>query len=91
MANTSSVEKRMRQSRKAYARNVAAKSAIKSVVKSTRQSIERGDVEEARAGLLKAVSIIDRAAVRGIIHKNTAARRKSRLARRLNALQSSRA
>jgi len=62
-------------------RNVAAKSKIKTHVKKARTAIEAGDAEAAQKAVSEAVSVIDKAAGKGIIHKKAAARRKSRLMR----------
>ena len=68
------------------ARNFAAKSTIKTVSRKVVESVEAGKAEEAKALLTKASSTIDKAAAKGVLHKNAAARKKSRLARKLNAL-----
>ncbi|MBI3910774.1 MAG: 30S ribosomal protein S20 [Armatimonadetes bacterium] len=83
MANLKSSQKDIIKSRKRRLRNQAVRSAIKTFVKKTRLAIERGD--ENRIDLLsQASSLVDKAAKRGIIHRNAANRRKSRLAQRLN-------
>jgi small subunit ribosomal protein S20 len=60
---------------------------MRSAVKQVRQAIERGDYEEARALMPNAASELDKAATKKVIHKNKAARLKSRLMQRINALQ----
>jgi small subunit ribosomal protein S20 len=55
-------------------------------VKKAEQAISAGNVEAANAATLEAVSVLDRVANKGVIHKNNAARRKSRLMTKLNAL-----
>jgi small subunit ribosomal protein S20 len=65
------------------------KSAIKTFVKKTRTTITGGDVAASQTVFNQTSSLVDKAAKRGIIHKNTAARRKSRLAKRLNAAKAS--
>ena len=82
MPNIKSVEKDVKKSRKNHERNVAAKSAMKTFVKKAKQTIEGGDKTAIQAQLSQTVSIIDKTAERGIIHKNAAARRKSRLMKR---------
>lgn len=81
MPNIKSVMKDVKKSRENRLRNIAAKSRIKTLTKKAKTSIEQGDAEA--TGLVsQAVSIIDKAAEKGIIHKNAAARRKSRLMKR---------
>ena len=75
MPNTASAKKRLRQNAKKQLRNTAAKSRIKT---ETKKALAGGDVGSA-------FSTIDRAAAKGVIHKNAAARRKSRLAKKLVA------
>ncbi|MBU1027287.1 MAG: 30S ribosomal protein S20 [Candidatus Margulisbacteria bacterium] len=75
-------KKRVRSSAKRKARNLQTKEAIKKAVKAADRAIQAKSAEA--AGLVKkAVSVIDKAAERGIIHKNKASRKKSRLALRL--------
>jgi small subunit ribosomal protein S20 len=76
--------KDVKKSRERHARNVAAKSKIKTFVKKARTTIEAGDEQAVKQTISTAVSIIDKAAEKGIIHKNVAARRKSRLMRAAN-------
>ncbi|MBV9282332.1 MAG: 30S ribosomal protein S20 [Chloroflexi bacterium] len=84
MANTKSAIKRIRVSQKKHARNVAVKSATRTYVKKARLAIAQHPVES-QAELVKAISALDRAAQKGVIHRNNAARRKSRLMKRYNA------
>ena len=74
----------LRVSRIRALRNQSVKSAIKTFVKKTRAAITNGE-EQAATFLQETSSLVDKAAKRGIIHKNAAARRKSRLAKRMNA------
>ena len=60
------------------------KTAMKTFIKKTKATIDSGDAAAAAAAIGKTVSVIDKTAERGIIHKNAAARRKSRLMRRAN-------
>ena len=84
MANTKSAIKRIKVSAKKHQRNVAVKSAAKTYVKKARSAIvEKPD--EAQADVVAAISALDRAAKKGVIHRNNAARRKSRLMKRYNA------
>ncbi len=87
MANHKSALKRIRSSEKKRLRNKQYRSQTRTVVKKARLSIEAGSVEEAIAETKAAISHLDKAADKGIIHKNNAARRKSRLMKRLNELQ----
>ena len=86
MPNIKSVKKDVIRSRKRHERNIAAKSQIKTLIKKARTAI---DAHEDSAVVTKlvtaAVSATDHALKRGIIHKNAAARRKSRLAKAQNA------
>lgn len=86
MPNTRSAKKNLRKSEKRRASNQSVKSALKTFVRSAKQSAGEGDAEEK---LRKAVKNLDKAAERGIIHKNQAARRKSRLAKAINKAKSS--
>ncbi len=76
--------KRARQSKKRRARNIAAKKTVKTALKAAERAI-KAKTAEARDLVKKAVSAIDKAVERGILHKNKAARSKSRLTKKLNA------
>ena len=89
MAHSLSAKKRVRQNLKARARNRARKEQIKEPVKAFTAAITAGDWKSAEAQLKTVVQKMDRIATKGTIHKNTAARRRSRLTRRLNALRAS--
>jgi small subunit ribosomal protein S20 len=82
--NIKSVVKDVKKSRKNHLRNISAKSALKTFVKKAKATIAGGDQEAIAAAVTKTVSVIDKTAERGIIHKNAAARRKSRLMKRAN-------
>jgi small subunit ribosomal protein S20 len=84
VANLRSALRDIKKSRKRAERNQSVRSAIKTFVKKTRTAIASGD-ENAAQVLNDTVSLLDKAAKRKIIHKNAANRRKSRLAKRLNA------
>lgn len=86
MAKKSSALKAMRQSVKRRDRNRRNVSQLKTTVKKLRAAIAKGDAEGARKMLDETVSEIDRAARKGVVHDNAAARYKSRLQRRVNAL-----
>jgi small subunit ribosomal protein S20 len=80
MANTASARKRSRQSEKQRQHNASLRSELRTAVKNVRKAIEAGDKKVARETLQRAESTIDRIADKDIIHKNKAARHKSRLA-----------
>jgi small subunit ribosomal protein S20 len=84
LPNIKSVMKDVKKSRERRLRNLATRSRIKTFVKKTKAAID-GQADEMTALLNETVSIIDKAAKRGIIHPNAAARRKSRLMKRANA------
>lgn len=83
MANTKSAKKRIRSNERRHERNTVYRSRVKTMVKKAEQSIFSGSPDEAT--IREAISTLDKAAVKGIIHKNNAARRKSRLMKKLNA------
>ena len=85
MANHKHTMKAHRQDLVRRARNRALRTRLRGALKSLRSSIVQGDVTAARSALSGTVSLIDRIAAKGVIHDNTAARYKSRLARRLAA------
>ena len=87
MANIKSQIKRNRQNEKRRLRNRQFTGRARSSVKKARTTIAEGSLEEARQATVQAISALDRAAEKGVIHKNNAARRKSRLMKRLNALE----
>ncbi len=87
MARSASGLKRHRQSLRRRERNRARQTAVRSTVRQAREQIEAGTQEEAQAAVRAAASIMDRAARKRVLHPNTAARRKSRLMRQLNAMQ----
>lgn len=84
MANHRSALKRIRISEKRRQRNRVVRGSTRSVVKRARSLLEKGQLGEAETAVQSAVSALDKAASKGVIHKNSAARRKSRLMRRLN-------
>ncbi len=83
MANTASARKRIRTTARRYARNVMVRSQLKTLVKKSAQSVNAKN-EASKESLTAALKALDQAAAKGIIHKNQAARRKSRLVRRFN-------
>ena len=82
MPNIKSVAKDVAKSRKNHVRNISAKSAVKTFVKKAKVAIAGGDKAAIQEQISQTVSVIDKTAERGIIHKNAAARRKSRLMKR---------
>ena len=86
MANIKSAKKRILTSEKRAARNQAIKSGVKTAVKKVRVAIEQGDKALAQKELLNATSAIDKAESKGIIKKNTASRKVSRLAQAVNKM-----
>lgn len=80
MANSKTALKRARINSIKRARNVGAKSAIKTYIRKYKTAVAAGNPENATALFSKVSSLLDKAASKGIIHKNTAARHKSRLA-----------
>ena len=88
MAHSLSAKKRVRQNLKRRARNRARKEQIKEQVKAFNAALTSGDMAKAEAELNKVAQRLDRVASKGTIHKNTAARKRSRLAKRLNAVRS---
>ena len=85
MANIKSSKKDIIRSEKRRQRNVDVKSRVKTYVKQAIDAIESKDPEKVQPALRRAVSEIDRAASKGVIHKNSAARKKSTLERRAAA------
>ncbi|MDP1602350.1 MAG: 30S ribosomal protein S20 [Legionella sp.] len=86
MANIKSAIKRARQNIKLRQNNASARSMFRTFVKNVLKAVEAGDKEVARAAYAKAQPIIDKAAGKGLIHKNKAARIKSRLSARVKAM-----
>lgn len=87
MAHSLSAKKRIRQSIKARARNRARKDLIKEQVKSFMASLAAHDAAKAEGELRKVASRLDKVAAKNTIHKNAAARKRSRLAKKLNAMK----
>lgn len=88
MANIKSSEKRAVLQRKANERNRAERSLIKTSLKKFDTAVTEGDTKAAESAYVSATKVIDRAATKNLMHKNTAARRKRSMMRRLNALGS---
>ncbi len=86
MANTKSAEKAARQSTAHRARNDALTSKLRSAIRKATAAVKGGNAEVARAALAEATPVIDGMVNKGIIHRNKAARHKSRLTRQVSAL-----
>ncbi len=86
MANTPSARKRIRQTEKRTARNVARKSRMRTFIKKVETAIAGGDKAQASAALRAAQPEMQRAAGKGVIHANTVARKLSRLSARVKAI-----
>jgi small subunit ribosomal protein S20 len=86
MPNIKSSSKRVLLSRKAAAKNKAAKSLMKTNIKKFNAAVAAGDREAAEGAYKTAVKTVDRAATKGLIHRNTAARRKSSFTAKLNGM-----
>ena len=87
MANIKSQKKRIITAEKARQRNKAVRSELKTAIKAVRAAVEANDVEAAQAAANKAGRLLDKAASKGIIHKNCAAHQKSEFTKALNAMQ----
>ena len=85
MANIKSQIKRNRQNERLRQRNKSTRSALKTKIKRFHELAEGGDAGAAQEALKDASRALDQAASKGVIHKNTAANKKSRLAKRLGA------
>ena len=86
MANSPQARKRARQAEKRRSHNASLRSLVRTNIKRVVAAIASGDAEQARAAYDQAVPVIDRMADKGIIHKNKAARHKSRLNAQIKAL-----
>lgn len=88
MANHKSAEKRNRQDVKRLQRNRAIKAGVKTAVKTVREAASGQNSEAAAASLAKTIPVIAKAAAKGTIHKNNAARKISRLTKLVNTIKS---
>ncbi|WP_199624618.1 30S ribosomal protein S20 [Paenibacillus alkalitolerans] len=86
MPNIKSAEKRAKQSEKRRLLNASQKSALRTAVKAAETATTHNDVDKAKETLLAATKKLDKAVSKGLIHKNAAARKKSRLAKKVNEL-----
>ncbi len=89
MAHTKSAQKQMRVAEKRQLRNKSVRSLCKTNITKAEKLIFSGELESARQTVEAAISSLDKAAEKGIIHPNNAARRKSRLMKKLNEAQAS--
>jgi small subunit ribosomal protein S20 len=88
LANTKSAKKRIRQNSRRRVRNARIRTRARSSVRSARQAVEGGGASS-EAAVKSAIEELDRAASKGVIHRNNAARRKSRLQKHLAKMKSS--
>jgi small subunit ribosomal protein S20 len=86
LANSAQAKKRARQAEGRRSHNASLRSLVRTVIKKVIAAIDAGDAEQATAAYAEAVPVIDRMADKGILHKNKAARHKSRLNDRIKAL-----
>ena len=86
MANIRSAKKRARQAVVARARNTTQRSMFRTLIRNVVKAVEAKDKAKAEAAYQEMVPVLDRYAARGMIHKNKAARHKSRLTERIRAL-----
>ncbi len=86
MANIKSAKKRILVNRTKAARNKSIKSAVKTSIKKVEAAVAASDKEAANAALLDAISSIDKAASKGVYHKNNASRKVSRLSKAVNSI-----
>ena len=86
MPNIKSAKKRVEVSNLRRLRNMSIKSAVKGVVKKFETLLSNAKIDDAQASLHKTLKVLDKAVSNGIMHKNAAARKKSRLTKKLNKL-----
>ncbi|MCR9191620.1 MAG: 30S ribosomal protein S20 [Gammaproteobacteria bacterium] len=86
MANIKSAIKRARQNVKLRQRNASARSMYRTYIKQVIKAVEQGDKEAARSAYTSAQPVIDKAASKGLIHKNKASRIKSRLSAKIKGM-----
>jgi small subunit ribosomal protein S20 len=86
MANTKSARKRARQALRRNRRNFSLRTAARTAIKRVKKAIAAGDKTAAAAALEQSRGVIDRVAGKGVLHRNAAARHKSRLARAIKTM-----
>lgn len=89
MARNKSAMKRDRQAKRRRQRNLGVKSSVKTAVKKVQRTLEAGDAEASQQALRGAVSLLHRAASKGVLHRKTASRKIARLSRKVQAASSS--
>jgi small subunit ribosomal protein S20 len=87
VANIKSQIKRIKTNEKARQRNKAVKSSLKTAIRKAREAVEAGDLNKATELAREASRKLDKAASKGVIHKNAAANKKSALSQKVNTLQ----
>ena len=87
VANIKSQKKRILTAEKARQRNKAVRSELKTAIKAVRTAVEAGQLEDAQVAANKASRLLDKAASKGIVHKNQAAQRKSGVQKLVNTLK----
>ena len=87
LANIKSAKKRVLTSKVRQERNKAVKSSVKTAIKKVEAAVREADKDAAAKELLNATSIIDKAAKKGVLHKNNASRKVARLAKLVNSAQ----
>ncbi len=87
MAHSKQARKRIRVNQRQAQRNRVSRSASRTLVRRAVEAIESGDRDAAQDAVARAVRQLDKTASKGVIHKNNAARRKSRLMKRFNAME----
>lgn len=88
MANSKSAKKRLKQAEKNRQRNQSVTSRMRTFLRRANEALEAGNADEAKPAVAKAVSEVDRACTKGVLHRNSAARKKSSLERRFAAIGS---
>mgnify|MGYP001483354425 CR=1 FL=1 len=86
LANTAQARKRVRQSEKARTRNAAQKSNFRTSIKKVLKSLSDKNKDQSNVDFKEAMSVIDKLVIKGLIHKNKAARQKSRLNKKIQGL-----
>lgn len=86
MPNIKSAIKRAKTSEKRRLRNASRRSALRTAVKAVETAVANNDINAAREAFKLAAKKLDKAVTKGLLHKNTAARKKSRLAKKVNSL-----
>jgi small subunit ribosomal protein S20 len=87
MAHSLSAKKRIRQNEKRRAINQNRRTAVKTAIRRFKDAVQSGEPDAAEQAYRKATKALDQTAAKGTLHRNAAARRKSRLAKRLNTLK----